>query len=487
MNFSRPLFGRLLMTLVLAHAASAATASEMPPAIPRFSIEHMDRSVDPGADFYRFAAGTWLKKNPVPSDKSRWSGFEQLRERNWHLLHELLESSSDQKMPRDALRQKVGDFYASAMDTQRLEQLRFKPLERDLKRIEGLKSTKALFALLADFHERGIGGAFGANVSPDARNSAIYAFSLRQGGLSLPDRDYYLKDDFAKQREAYEAHVTKMLTLLGEKPSPAAAHARTVMEIETALAKAGRSRVELRDPVKNYNKVSTTELIARNPALPWRTYLDESGLSSLSYAIVGQPEFFAALDQLVRERPLDEWKVYLRWHLLRSAAPELHREVEEESFAFNGKILRGQPEQEPRWQRAAKTIDGNIGEALGKLYVEKNFPPAARARMNELVGNLRSVFLDRLKRLEWMSDETRAKGVAKFDRFTQKIGHPDKFRDYSAVRVRRDDLLGNVQRATIVESRREAARVGKPVDRLEWHMTPQTVNAYFNQIGRAHV
>ena len=442
----------------------------------------MDRSVEPSQDFYRFAAGSWLRNNPVPADKSRWSGFEQLRERNWHLLHELLETSSDRKLPRDAVRQKVGDFYASAMDTQRLEQLRFKPLERDLKRIDGLKSTKALFALLADFHERDIGGAFGASVSPDARNSAVYALTLRQGGLSLPDRDYYLKDDFASQRDAYRAHVTRMLTLLGEAPALAATHAGTVIEIETALASAGRSRVDLRDPVRNYNKMTTAELLAGHSALPWRTYLDESGLGGVSYAIVGQPEFFAALDKLVGERPLADWKAYLRWHLLRATAPYLHREIEDESFAFYGKTLRGQPEQEPRWQRAAKTIDGSIGEALGKLYVEKYFPAAARARMNELVENLRAVFVDRLKRLEWMSEETRAKGVAKFDRFTQKIGHPDRFRDYSAVQVRREDLLGNVQRASLAESRRETARVGKPVDRLEWHMTPQTVNAYFNPL-----
>jgi len=237
----------------------------------------MDRSVDPGVDFYRFAAGAWLKNNPVPADKSRWSGFEQLRERNWHLLHDILETSTNPKAPRDAVRRQVGDFYASAMDTNRLEQLRFQPIERDLKRIAGLKSAKALFALLADFHERGIGGAFGAGVSPDAKNSSIYAFSLQQGGLSLPDRDYYLKDDFAKQRDAYHAHIKRMLTLLGEAPIDATTHAATVIGIETALAQAGRSRVELRDPIKNYNKLSTAELLAQNPALPWRTYLDEAG------------------------------------------------------------------------------------------------------------------------------------------------------------------------------------------------------------------
>src|SRR5205814_5547270 len=224
----------------------------------------------------------------------------------------ILETSADPKAPRDAVRRQVGDFYASAMDTNRLEQLRFQPIARDLKRIAGLKSTKALFALLADFHERGIDGAFGAGVSPDAKNSSIYALPLQQGGLSLPDRDYYLKDEFSKQRGAYRAHIKKMLTLLGEAPDAAAARAATVIEIETALAQAGRSRVELRDPIKNYNKVSTADLLAQNPAIPWRTYLDEAGVGNVRYAIVG-PEFFSTLDQLVRERPLKSWKVYLRW------------------------------------------------------------------------------------------------------------------------------------------------------------------------------
>jgi putative endopeptidase len=335
---------------------------------------------------------------------------------------------------------------------------------------------------MAELHERSVSGLFSSGVSPDAKNSSLYAFHLRQGGLGLPDRDYYLKDDFAKQREAYRGHITTMFTLLGEKPADAARHAATVIELETALARASRTRVELRDPIKNYNKFATADWLAQTPGLPWRTYLDASGLKSLPYALVGQPEFFAALEKLVAERPLADWKTYLRWHVLSEAAPSLHRAVEEENFAFYGKTLRGQEQPEPRWQRAAKTIDGAIGEALGQLYVEQYFPPAARARMDELIGNLRAVFRDRLGRLEWMSPETRAKALAKFDRFTQKIGHPEKFRDYSKVRVRRDDLFGNNQRAAAFESRRESARLGKTVDKTEWHMTPQTVNAYFNPL-----
>ena len=221
---------------------------------------------------------------------------------------------------------------------------------------------------------------------------------------------------------------------------------------------------------------------ATNPASAWPRYFDASGLAKLPEVIVGQPEFFAALDQLVQERPLTDWKIYLRWHLLRGTAPYLHHAAEQESFAFYGTALRGQPEPEPRWQRAAHVVDGSIGEALGQLYVEKHFPPAARVRMNELIGHVRAVFRDRLQKLDWMSDGTRAKALAKFDRFTQKIGHPDKFRDYSKVTLRRDDYLGNIQRAARFETRRELARVGQAVDKTEWHMTPQTVNAYFNPL-----
>jgi putative endopeptidase len=452
-------------------------------AAPRFSVENMDRSVDPAVDFYRFAAGNWLKNNPVPADKSRWSGFEELQQRNWQLVRDILESSAaDQSAPSHSPRREVGDFFASAMDTNRLEKLRFKPIEADLKRIERIKSTKALFETIVNFHERGIGAFFGDDVSPDAKSSSVYAFHLSQGGLGLPDRDYYLKDDFAKQREDYWQHIAKMFTLLGEKTTEAAQHAALVLDIETALARKSRTRVEMRDPNANYNKFAVRNFAATNSASTWPNYFDAAGLGKLPEVIVGQPEFFAALDQMLRERPISDWKIYLRWHLLRSTAPYLHEAAEKESFAFYGTRLRGQPEPEPRWQRAAHVIDGGIGEALGQLYVEKYFPAAARARMNELIGNLREVFRDRLQKLDWMSDGTKAKALVKFDRFTQKIGHPDKFRDYSKVTLHRDDYLGNVQRAAAFETHREIARVGKAVDKTEWHMTPQTVNAYFNPL-----
>lgn len=458
----------------------AFKTNSLGPKVPRFSIDYMDRSVSPGTDFYKFADGSWLKNNPVPADKSRWGGFMELQERNWHLIHEILNSVCNGSVQQNSPAQKVAYFYRSAMDTNRLEQLGFKPLQPDLKRIEELKSADDLLRLLADFHARGINACFGRSASPDAKNSGIYAFYLSQGGLSLPDRDYYLSDRFAKQRDAFTAHVERMFLLLGEAPGEAKARSRTVLEIETGLAEASKPRADLRDPIANYHKMAVADIVRTYPEPSLQTYLAAAGLEKLQDVIVRQPEFFERLVALSRERPLAHWKTYLRWHLLHSYAPYLHAAAEDEDFAFFGRTLRDQEVQEPRWQRAARVIDSEIGEALGRLFVDKYFPAAARARMAELVQNLKEVFADRLRKLDWMTQPTREKALAKFARFTEKIGHPEKFRDYSSVEIRADDFLGNVQRAETFEARRRLSRVGQPVDKSEWRMTPQTVNAYFN-------
>lgn len=452
------------------------------PPVPAFSFSYMDRSVSPATNFYLFCDGEWVKNNPVPADKSRWGGFVQLAERNSYLIHKVLEDAAASDSPKGTPRREAGDFYISAMDTNRLEALRFKPIDAELKSIDAVNTTEDLVRLLAKFHAGGVGGAFSDGVSPDAHQSSIYAFELDQGGLSLPDRDYYLKDGFASQREAYRSHVAKMLTLLGETPEQAKADATIVFDIESALAKASRSRTDLRDPNKNYNKFLRADLLRKNPNLHWDIYLEENGLAGLNYAVVGQPEFFEALNTLIQSRSLSDWKTYLRWHVLHSAAPYLCRDAEVENFNFFGKVLGGQPEQEPRWRRAYRVIDGSIGEAVGQLYVEKYFPPKAKAQMKDLVENLQSVFRDHLKSVSWMTEATRAKALAKFARFTKKIGYPDKFRDYSSIEIRRDDYLGNVRRAAEFETHREIVRVGKPVDRTEWDMTPPTVNAYFNPL-----
>jgi putative endopeptidase len=474
-------FINLVCCAALAFFVFTGAAAERTPSVPRFSVDYMDRTTDPGADFYQFAVGNWVKNNPVPPDKSRWASFTELQEQNWRSLRQMLEAAAaDKTIPAKTPRGEVGNFFASAMNTNRLEELKFAPIADDLRKIEAIHSTKELFALLADFHKRGIGGIFGAGVGPDAKNSSIYAFGLHQGGLSLPDRDYYLAESFATQRAAYREHVAKMFTLLGDTPEEATNNAATVFDLEKRLAEASRKRVDLRDPNKNYNKFTRADLLARSPAIPWKAYLTSSDLEAPPYVIVGQPEFFEAANDLLRERPLAEWKTYLRWHLLHASAPFLHHDVESEDFAFYHKTLTGQMEPEPRWKRATGVVDRSIGEALGQLYVEKNFPPEARKRMAELVENLKAVFRDHLTKVDWMTEATRAKALAKFERFTQKIGHPDKFRDYSTIEIRRDDYLGNIRRAAAFESLRDIRRVGKPVDRTEWEMTPPTVNAYFN-------
>ena len=476
----RPAFQTSALVCASLAFFQTAFAEADPSKVPRFSTDYMDKTVSPRTDFFHFAAGTWVKNNPVPADKSRWGGFDELQEYNWHHIRGILETAAASPASAKTPAREVGDFFLSAMDTNRLEQLAFKPLESDLKHIASVESTEALLRLVAGLEERGLGAMFGVSASPDEKNSAIYAFHLRQGGLGLPDRDYYLQDGFIKPRNAYVAHITKMLKMIGENDSDAEKDAKTVLEIETDLAKASKSRTDLRDPVANYHKFAIGELAANYPALPLRTYLYSAGLDRLDDLIVGQPEFFAALNRMIKDHPLADWKTYLRWHLVSGAAPYLNAAAEEESFAFYGTVLRGQPAQEPRWQRSAKVIDGLIGEALGQIFVEKYFSPTAKARMSELIANLKAVFRDRLVKVDWMTDSTRAKALAKFDRFTQKIGYPDKFRDYSSIEIQPDDYFGNVQRAAIFESKRELQRIGKPVDKSEWEMTPQTVNAYFN-------
>ncbi len=461
---------------------SAEDALPTPP-VPRFSVENMDRSVAPGVDFYHFAAGGWLKNNAIPADKARWSGFDELQQRNWFLIRSILEEcAQDTAASQNSPRAQVGRLYRSFMDTNRLEKLAFDPIAKDLKRIERLSSSTEIPALLASFHARGIGGLFNESAPPDAKNSSVYLLELSQGGLGLPDRDYYLQESFASKRAKYRDHVGRMFALLGEKPADAAAHADVIVALETDLAKASRTRVALRDPNANYNKFLITDFVRTNSAAGWPPYFKELPKRDFTEVDVGQPEFFTKANEILATRSLDDWKVYLRWHLLESTAPYLHGAPERESFAFYHKELSGQLEPEPRWQRAAKLINSCLGEALGQLFVEKYFPPAARERMAELVGNLRAVFHDRLIHVQWMSDETRAKALVKFDRFTQKIGHPEKFRDYSSIKIRAGDLLGNIERSAEFEQHRTLVRLGDPVDRAEWHMTPQTVNAYFNPL-----
>lgn len=460
-------------------ATPGSGAAEDP--APRFSVDYIDRAIAPASDFYRFAAGRWLDTNPVPDDKVRWSAFDQLVERNFRLLHGILEETSRATgAGAGSIPQQVGDYYASAMDTARIEALGLHPVRTVLDALGRVDSREAVILALSGLHLEGRSGGFYPVVFADKHDSAVYAFYAMQGGLSLPDREYYLKDEFAEVRTKYLAHMRRTWGLLGIGPEDAERRAASVLALETELAQGSRTRTELRDEDKNYHRFTPAQLEERYPHLGWRAYLDALGLSAVSHIVVGQPEFFDAVDRLLAERPVEEWRTYLLWHAIKDDAPYLNDALESEHFDFFDRTLRGQETQEPRWRRASRAIDGTLGEALGKLYVERYFPAEARARMAELTDDLRAVFRDRLASRPWMSEATRAKALEKFSRFTVKIGHPDKFRDYSSVRIDRSDYLGNVRRAVAFDVRRDLARVGGPVDRTEWGMTPPTVNAYFN-------
>jgi putative endopeptidase len=402
-------------------------------------------------------------------------------EYNFHRLHGLVAGSrrlSGRQLGLVA--REVRDFYTSAMDTAHLDRLAFSPLASDLDRIAGIHSTADLVRLVADFHNRGISSLFSTRVYPDKKESRVYALYLEQGGLTLPDREYYLAPTFAPQRRKYADHITRMFSDLGESRAAARRQAATILRIETTLARTSRTRVDLRDDERNYHKTSREELRRRFRTLAWDDYFARRGARRIKYAIVGQPEFFGALDRLLRRRPISEWLSYLRWHLLRSSAPYLHRQVEREYFRFFQRTLLGQQHPEPRWKRAIRVTDRVIGDALGQLFVAEYFPPEAAERMRRLVSDLREVFRDRLRSLDWMTPTTRRRALRKFARFTTKIGHPRHYRNDAKLRIVPDDYLGNIRRAVEFENRRKVSRLARRVDPDEWRMTPPMVNAYFD-------
>ncbi len=456
------------------------SANARPLAPPRFSPAHMDRSVLPSDDFYRYATGTWVDRNPVPADKSRWSAFDALTDYNYERIRRLLDRVTPARRGRSAVEREVGDYYASAMDQQTRNRLRARPLAEELARVDAIHDPDSLAAAVGVLHDRDIAAFFEPRVDPDRKDSRHYAFYVWQGGLSLPDREYYLAPAFARQREEFPKHVVRLLGLAGQSGAPARRTAQGLVKLETELARASRTRTELRDEPRNYHRMNRSELRSLAPAFAWDAYFRARRGSRIKRVIVGQPEFVRAFGRLLRRHSLDELKAYLRWQLIRASAPFLDERMEEEHFRFYLKGLRGQQEQEPRWKRAAQSADACIGDALGRLFVDAYFPESSKIRMQRLVDDVRSVFRDRLRVLEWMTPATRREAQRKFQRFRVKIGYPRRFRDDSGLRIRRNDYLGNFRRATEYEARRQMARVGHKVDTNDWLMTPPMVNAYFS-------
>jgi putative endopeptidase len=452
------------------------------PVAPRFSAGNMDPTVDPRADFAHYAWGNWAKANPIPADKSRWGAFSELDQYNQTALKGILETAAAKSHEPGSLEQKVGDFYASAMNTPAIDAEGLKPIATDLAQVAAIANLNDLARTVADLHNQQVGVLFNVGVAPDEKNSVLNVLQAFQGGLSLPSKEYYLAPQYEKQRAGFVAHVAKMFTLAGDAPEAAAAGAQTVFEVEKSLATNARTPIELRDTLANYNKMATADFAAKMPAFLFTAYLAERGIGGPAAAeiIVGQPKFFEGLQEQLATRPLGDWKTYLRYRILRAAAPFLAAAFENERFRFYGTELQGTPAQEPRWQRAARTVDGEIGEALGQLYVAQYYPPEAKARMEAVIRNIVAVMHDRLQTLEWMTPETRQKALAKFDRFYSKVGHPEKWRDYSAVKVGRGDYFANIRAANQFEDKRNIAKLGTKVDKTEWFMSPPTVNAYFD-------
>ncbi len=459
-------------------ADNGPTAAPKKPVI--FDLSAIDKTADPCTNFYQYACGNWKKDNPIPSDQVRWGRFNELSERNNYLLYTDLKAAAD--APKTALQHQYGDYFAACMNTTEVDKLGVRPLEPELEAIAGLSTSKDLAAFNAKQIKRGGGGLFGVAVTQDQKDSSQQIAATGQGGLTLPDRDYYLNPDarFATIRKQYTDHVVKMFTLLGDTQDKAVAEASDVMQIETALAKGSMDRVAMRDPANRYHMMSVAELQKLSPNYDWTVYLNGVGMPQVKDIDVMSPGYVTTVNEVLNTQPLQAIKAYLRWHALHEAAPLLSKPFEDENFAFFSQTLQGQKEEQPRWKRCTRLTDQALGEAVGQDWVKQNFPPTAKANMEKLVHALEASMAADLKTLPWMSDATKAEARKKLDAITDKIGYPTHWKDYSSVVVKRDDLLGDFQRAGWFERKRDLDKLGKPVDPTEWGMTPPTVNAYYN-------
>ena len=479
------IFSSLCYGQALIPADTASGPSSEPKKPISFDISGIDKTADPCTNFYQYACGNWMKNNPIPSDQVRWGRFNELIERNNYLLYSELKSAADE--PKSPLQKKYGDFFAACMNVEEVDKLGAKPIESELAVIDKLESTKQVAALNLELeHKFGDGQLLNLGVQQDQVDSSKQILGTGQGGLTLPDRDYYLADDDRSKtlRTQYVEHVTKMFVLLGDAPDKAVKEAADVMRIETALASGSMSRVEMRDPAKRYHIMTIAEVSALSPEYNWKQFLTGidvgTDIGQATTMNVASPGYLKTVNTELESEQLSAIKSYMRWHALHGAAPYLAKPFEEENFAFFNQTLNGQKEQQPRWKRCTALTDRALGEAVGQDWVKQYFPPEAKANMEKLIGALEKALGEDIQSLDWMSDATKKEAEAKLNTIQQKIGYPENWRDYGALTVKRDDLIGNLDRSGIFETRRELAKYGKPVDTKEWGMTPPTVNAYYN-------
>jgi endothelin-converting enzyme/putative endopeptidase len=458
-----------------------AQSAEGTPKQPVLDTTSMDATVDPCTDFYAYSCGGWMKKNPIPPDQSDWGAYSKLQDETLVQLRTLLETAAKGRASRSINEQKIGDYYAACMDAKVVETLGAKPLAPALSEIAAFKNKRELATWVASAPDAGI-YFFRYDSMQDFRDSTQQIAELDQGGLGLPDRDFYFKDDAksADLRKAYAAHVEKMFELLGDGADAAKHEADTVMRIETALAAGSQTRVERRDPHNLDHMMQTTELAAKAPEFAWSAFFGKTGTPEVKSLNVDSPGFVAALDAALKKESLADWKTYLRWHLVHSQAQYLASPFMKENFNFYGKTLRGQEQMEPRWKKCVSGVDGDLGEALGQVYVEKYFSPEAKQRAQKMVKEIQAAMERDLQQLPWMSDTTKKKALEKLHGMANKIGYPEKWRDYGKLAIVAGDYAGNGNRGTRFEYDRQLAKIGKPLDRGEWGMTPPTVNAYYN-------
>ncbi len=447
-----------------------------------FDIKALDKSADPCVDFYQYACGTWMVNNPIPADQSVWGRFSELAERNRVILRDILEKSSANDPKRSDLEQKIGDYYASCMDEKAIDNKGVAPLKPELERIAAIPDKATLVDELVRLHYVGVNALFAFGSEQDFKDSSQVIARADQGGLGLPDRDYYLKTDppSVAIRKQYQAHVQKIFQLLGESQQKAATDAQVVMNIETALAKGSLDRVSRRDPAKVYHKLSKQELVSLSPSFAWPKYFEGVGSPPIESLNVAVPDFFKQMETLLKATSLDNWKTYLTWHLAHAEAPLLPTPFVNEDFEFFGKILTGTKEIRPRWKRCVALTDNELGEALGQKYVDLTFGVEGKQRTLKMVQALEKALARDITDLPWMTPTTKQQALEKLRAITNKIGYPERWRDYSRVKIVRGDALGNSERADEFEFKRQLAKIGQPVDRTEWQMTPPTVNAYYD-------
>jgi putative endopeptidase len=478
----------LVMICTIAIAAPLQ-AADVPPRSPAAQLksgietQYFDPKIRAADDFYTYVNGKWLATTTIPEDKASWGPVGVLRQESQERQRTLIEEAA-QSSGGSAEARKVGDLYRSFIDEARLETLALKPLAAEFAAIDNVKDKAELPALIARLQQIGVTTPFDVDIDQDKRNSAAYVVYLSQSGLGLPDRDYYVDDTDARLvdiRKKYDEHIAKMLSMAGSKT--AKQDAAEILALETAIARAHWTKVESRDPVKTYEKVALANLPAAAPGFGWKDYLDASGAAGkVSDVVLYQASYLKDFGALFAKTPLSTWKAYFRWAVLRDYARFLDKQYVDERFAFYGTTLSGIPQNRPRWQRGVDLVDSSIGEALGRLYVEKYFPPASKARMEKLVANLLATYKQSIDGLDWMGPQTKKEAQAKLAKIVPKIGYPSKWRDYSKLVIAPDDLVGNVMRARRFEYERNIAKLGKPIDREEWYMTPQTVNAYYNPL-----